>query len=367
MKSKWKLSSYYVPDSVGVFVTPLFVKDDSDSQYFAQFSFSSSSQYFELLQVNVSNRVDLPNPIDIDPECGLIIGFVIDNELKFHFSYEVSGVLQNIIHGNFSDAIKLQASELARESNSDDGVLDRILTSTRLDRDFSFLKTLSAQSFVDKALGSIAYDVRPEDAIREIVSCSRWVTNWTLRDLPELCRLRLMPLLSLAENELECLIEKERDKFIAFPKALSGEIAQQNELISRNISEIRSLRRQELRISKMLSLIVSDPRIGHAVVTQYRPNTKYEEIVLPMMASDAKLAIQEGDELREIRVARLIAKIFVKYFPIRRGRFLVDFLRTLSEFSIIRAELERIYLTKSHTHGVKLYGFVIESLLRDSQ
>ena len=135
--------------------------------------------------------------------------------------------------------------------------------------------------------------------------------------------------------------------------------------VEASVNQIRSFKRQELRIAEILRYSIINTDRARKLLDLYIPQTRYEALVIPMIRNSILNNISDQKNSVEFSVANLIPKIFVKYFPIRRGRFIVDFLRVLGGYPEIKRQLIKIYEQKSYTYGVKMYGDVIESLIFD--
>lgn len=360
MPNKWTVCGYVGFEPTDLLVLPVFSRAN-DGAKFSQFTFSDASPYFELMPFQAEQSIRPFLAQNVYPDRERYYGLKVRDRVEVIPKEKIQEALAEIEYTKLSDPAKVQYLSLTESfDNYQSKTLPKGVVGSS---DFSFFPTLSAQTFSDHAIASIRSDADHFGTIRKVLHCSQWATGWNIGAIPRSKLDALLPDLNISEAELDKAL---RAALSAYELSLEQPV----DTISSGdttfaLSAISRLKRQELRISQILRLILLDAREGLIIAENYSPKTKYEALIMPMVIETATNSIRGDGVERELRVAQLIPKIYRKYFPIRRGRFLVDFIRVLGDFRRVREQIVSVFEERKNTYGVGLYADVIRHLIEN--
>lgn len=358
-RNDWSLAGFAKFMDSDIFCLPVFSRKAGNRvTNFIQCTFAANSDYFELVPVSELSVFEQRSEAGFDPENTLYFGLCHNGRFSIVNRDGLASALAKVDFQTLGGGALAQYYEVLGTTA---GV--RSSRVELVESDPTFKATLSAQSFVESAATSIADPVNRSRAIRTIIRCSRWVTDWTISSLPSGEAKELQQILCIDLDALERSLQKKRDQ--AQKTFVLGDIEVQTGRHTSALGVLQRLRRQELRLSLLIKYILDDPKRGASLARQYKPQTKYEALVMPLIHDAAKRIGESERNQRQLIAAQLISKIYVKYFPVRRGRFLVDFIRTLGGYRIVLDQLATIYASKRGTYGVGLYSTVIDDLLAE--
>lgn len=356
--TKWSAVGYASTTPDDLFVLPVFRREDDPDRRFAQFTYSSTSGVVELKPVSTESLTSI-SPIAVkDPETIRYLAIKLNGSVSVIEPNELSSLLPAV------EIKKLSKSSLIQMIGLTDALGIDLPSDFKIaveQDDFAFLPTLSAQSFIENALRNVG-STKPYDVVaREVLYCSHWVTDWNIRSLPEERLSSLMSNLAIDTEGLQRLVDDAKARIESY---LDVEIVpRQRALRAPEKLDIRGLRRQELRIAAFLRNIVVDPIKAEGVLGSYDAQTKYEFLVLPYIVDALRNSVGQSIETREVIVARCIRRIFIKFFPIRRGVFLADLVRLLGDFPIVFEDLQRMYREKGFTYGMRIHAEQLQKLI----
>lgn len=209
MNDIWEIVSYHRPDDHGVFVIPIFSRTDEPERTYSQFSFSGSSKYFEVVEITSRDSIAVASHIKMSPYEDMVIGLCISDDPIFIYRNDSEEILEDLFEISSTDAQRLQILDLIGKNNQSSvlRILDRNINTI----DAAFIESLSSQTFIDLALDKISAGIEMGEAAREVLLCSKWVKDWSLRDIPENRYGRLENLISMKLADLETALGQERD------------------------------------------------------------------------------------------------------------------------------------------------------------
>lgn len=128
------------------------------------------------------------------------------------------------------------------------------------------------------------------------------------------------------------------------------------------LQAVDSSGRQEERIAILIRSILLSPRQGFHLLEHYHHQAKFETEAVNIIRNAMGRWELLDDDRMEMRLARIIRPLITASYPMRKGETIFFFAEHLSDFDLIRAEIERA-LRESQSLSVNLLRKQIELAL----
>ena len=219
---------------------PIFSTVDKPEKKYAQFSFSGSSKYYEVIEISHEGDIPLPSSVKMSPHEDMVFGIFLGGEPIFIYRHDSEDILEDLFEIASSDSQKIQIIDLI--GKRDHSSISRILKRNFEDLDASFVDTLCSQIFIDIAMDRIPSGIEMGEAAREVVLCSKWVKNWSITEIPESRSSRLENFVNVKLPDLEKALQDERDAIM--PRKKNGPVRRLDRPFP-NLPNFEALRSQQ--------------------------------------------------------------------------------------------------------------------------
>lgn len=339
MKSKWIICGYCV-DRPGfpAFAQAIFSRPDHSEQFIQASLVESIAP--KLLAFDGFPDFPLAEQPPHDPTKHQIIGCVMGkNDVRFWS-------LEDFRHLANNNDIEALALEVLRPFTETPEETDGRLTNVVNDRWIA--DSISRNAFYEILMDDLARYGHGEQCFSKVVAASKFMVGWTTQSIPKDKLSAALEKSSYDANSLNDAL-KSRMLKTAHLSAVFKEDSSSEIDFAKVLRSISGASRQELRLSRFLSLLLEKPKLGERLFSEYRPRAVAETAAHRRLQSFREEWSSFPRTQRAHLLAHLIPELVRLQFGSRRGQFIVDLARSLAHDPIVREALIKEYHRRSHT------------------